>query len=163
MGSSTTLLSSRACAHNSLQLALMCRKGSFRANGLKPSPIELECTCPQQAIGSQRFFAKQLFKPSEFERNPVVLERTRHQQPSVHHDARREVIQVCVQFAELAKSKTCTLTPIRSFLMTKPLLPLISVAKHASFMILVVSCKRGIRERGSGVFLHGLQNQRVGQ
>jgi hypothetical protein len=41
--------------------------------------------------------------------------------------------------------------------MTKALLPLISAAKHASFVILIVSCKRGTLEKGRGVFLHGLQ------
>jgi hypothetical protein len=96
MGSSTTLLNSSACAHNSLQPALMCRKGAFHANGLKPSSAELECTCPQQAISLQRCSAKEFFKPSELERNPVVLKRTRHQQPLAHHDACMEVIQAHV-------------------------------------------------------------------
>jgi hypothetical protein len=36
------------------------------------------------------------FQPSELERNPVELERTRNQQPSAHHDVCREVIQARV-------------------------------------------------------------------
>jgi hypothetical protein len=42
MGLSTALLSSSARAHNSPQPASMCCKGAYHANGLKHSPAELE-------------------------------------------------------------------------------------------------------------------------
>jgi hypothetical protein len=41
--------------------------------------------------------------------------------------------------------------------MTKALLPLIFAVEQASFVTLVVSCKRGNLEGGRGVFLYGLQ------
>jgi hypothetical protein len=81
MGSSTTLLNSSACAHNSLQPALMCRKGAFHANGLE----RIELTA-----------ASIFLKPSALEPTPIVLERTCHQQPSAYHNARKEVIQALV-------------------------------------------------------------------
>jgi hypothetical protein len=45
--------------------------------------------------------------------------------------------------------------PIRSFSMTKAVLPLIFPTEHAGFVTLVVSSKRGTLEGVRGVILHG--------
>jgi hypothetical protein len=41
-------MGSSARAHNSPQPTTMCRKGAFKLSELKPTPVELERTRPQQ-------------------------------------------------------------------------------------------------------------------
>jgi len=65
MGSSITLLSSNAHAHNN----------TFHPNGLECIYVERERTRPQQPSAA--------FHPSGLESIPIELERTRPQQPSM--------------------------------------------------------------------------------
>jgi len=136
MGSSTALLGSSARAHSTPSACNDAPQKSLSTTWAWPQPYGARAHLPFNNHQSTRMCARKSFKPEW---------------------ARAQACCARAHPAELAKMQTCTKTPIKPFLFTKPLLPLIFAAEHAGFIFLVVSCKRWTLEGGRGVFLHGLQ------
>jgi hypothetical protein len=136
MGSSTTLLGSSARAHSMPSARNDALQKSLSATWAQAQPCWAQVHLPFNSHQSTRMRTRKSFKP-EWARAHACCARAHP--------------------AELAKMQTCTRTPIRPFLFTKALIPLIFALERTSFVFLVVSCKKGTLKGGKGVFLHGLQ------
>jgi hypothetical protein len=136
MGSSTALLCSSARAHSMPSARNNVLQKSFSATGAWAQPYWARVHLPFSSHKSTTMRARKSFKPEW---------------------ARAQACCARAHPAELAKMHTCTRSPIRPFLFTKALLPLIFATEHAGFVFFVVSCKRGTLAGGRGVFPYDLQ------
>jgi hypothetical protein len=135
MGSSIAMLGSSARAHSMPSARNDALQKSLSATWTRAQPCWAQAHLPFSNHQSTRMRIKKSFKPEW---------------------AWAQACCARAHPAELAKMQTCTSPPIRPFLFTKALLPLIFAPERAGFLFLVVSCKRGTLEGGRWVFLHGL-------